>query len=177
MPRLQRAFSHEWQTQSTQKMSHCLSSPYKCLDTKLLQTNKHKSLSLSHHSDSEGEKNRGRRGGKKRAWGTGMVLGQSATTRPTASQSHFSFAKHRFKDAAHLDKPGMSTHHRLASGLWCPTPGTHFNSAAVKGIFSAAAVQPYPSGAYWHSPQKESSICWSMLSSLLFWLPGSLVQN
>lgn len=63
------------------------------------------------------------------------VSGQSTTTRLTASQSHFSFAKHRFKDAAQLDKPGMSAHHRVASGLCCPTPETHFNSVAVR-VFS-----------------------------------------
>lgn len=68
------------------------------------------------------------------------VSGQSITMRLTAGQSHFSFAKQGFKDAAHLDKPGMSTHWRLASGLCCSTPGTHFNSAAVRA-FSAAAVE------------------------------------
>lgn len=38
------------------------------------------------------------------------VSGQSMTMRLTAGQSQFSFAEHGFKDAAHLDKPGVSTH-------------------------------------------------------------------
>lgn len=107
------------------------------------------------------------------------VSGWSVTMRLTTGQSHFGLAEHGFKDAAHLGKPGMSTHQRLASGLCCPSPGTHSNSAAVssEGIISAAAVEPHPPGALGHSPQKESSRCCSVLSSLLLWLPGSLVQN
>lgn len=169
MPRLQRAFclSHERQTPSTEKISHCLSSLYKSLESQAAAHWQHRSLSLRQHVNLEGGKGEEGRKEEKglRSWD--KALGQ----RVMAGQSHFSFAKHGFREAgdalprqepAHLDEPGVSTQHRPAMGPHCRhcCSRGHSNPAAMRASSQLLVLSPVLAEG---SPQRVKGKLYALL--------------